>query len=65
MKTHYNIHETKSLSNILFIYHKLFMWKMQEGDDLLDHTNNVNAHAEQLVCFGEPHEQQRCCHDFA
>ena len=38
-KTLCNIHETKSLSNILFVRRKFFTIKMQEGDDLLAHIN--------------------------
>lgn len=40
-----NIHKKMSLSNILFIRHKFFMYKMQEGDDLLDHVNKMKAYA--------------------
>jgi len=49
-----NIHETKSLSNILFIRRKFFTCKMVEGDDLLDHINNVKALADQLACLEVP-----------
>ncbi len=38
-----NIHEMRSLSNILFIHHKFFTCKMQEGEDLLDHINKFKA----------------------
>ena len=41
-----NIHETKSLSNILFVRRKFFTCKMDEGDDLLDHVNKVIALAD-------------------
>jgi hypothetical protein len=53
-KTLYNIHETWSLSNILFICHKFFTCKMQEGEDLLDHINKVKALADQLACLEVP-----------
>jgi hypothetical protein len=50
-KTLCNIHETRSLSNILFIHRKFFTCKMQEGEDLLDHINKVKALADQLACL--------------
>ncbi len=53
-KTLCNIHETKSLSNILFIRRKFFTCKMQESDDLLDHINKVKALADQLACLEVP-----------
>ena len=53
-KTLCNIHETKSLSNILFIRRKFFTIKMQEGDDLLTHINQVKALADQLTCLEVP-----------
>jgi hypothetical protein len=49
-----NIHETKSLSNILFVRCKFFTCKMDEGDDLLDHVNKVKALADQLTCLEVP-----------
>jgi hypothetical protein len=49
-----NIHETRSLSNILFIRRKFFTCKMQEGEDLLDHINKVKALADQLACLEVP-----------
>ena len=49
-----NIHETKSLSNILFVRRKFFTCKMDEGDDLLDHVNKVKALADQLACLEVP-----------
>jgi transposase InsO family protein len=49
-----NIHETRSLSNILFIRRKFFTSKMQEGDDLLNHINQVKALADQLNCLEVP-----------
>lgn len=49
-----NIHETRSLSNILFIRRKFFTSKMQEGSDLLNHTNQVKALADQLTCLDVP-----------
>jgi hypothetical protein len=42
-KTLCNIHETRSLLNILFVRCKFFTCKMQEGEDLLDHINKVKA----------------------
>jgi hypothetical protein len=53
-KTLCNIHETRSLSNILFICRKFFTCKMQEGEDLLDHINKVKALADQLACLEVP-----------
>jgi hypothetical protein len=53
-KTLCNIHETRSLSNILFIRRKFFTCKMQEGEDLLDHINKVKALADQLACLEVP-----------
>ncbi len=53
-KTLCNIHETRSLSNILFIRRKFFTCKMQEGEDLLDHINKVKALADQLTCLEVP-----------
>ena len=53
-KTLCNIHETKSLSNILFIRRKFFTIKMQEGDDLLTHINQMKALADQLNCLEVP-----------
>lgn len=50
----YNIHEFKSLSNILFIWHKFFDAKMQEREDLLYHISKVKALAKQLVCLEVP-----------
>ena len=41
-----NIHKKRSLSNILFIYLKFFMYKMKERDDLLDHVNKMKALAD-------------------
>ena len=49
-----NIHQTKSLSNILFTRRKFFTCKMQEGDDMLDHINKVKGLADQLVCLEAP-----------
>jgi hypothetical protein len=53
-KTLCNIHETRNLSNILFIRRKFFTCKMQEGKDLLDHINKVKALANQLACLEVP-----------
>ena len=49
-----NIHETKSLSNMLFIRRKFFTCKMQESDDMLDHINKVKGLADQLACLEVP-----------
>ena len=49
-----NIHETKSLSNILFLRRKFFTSKMQEEDDLLDHINKIKALADELACLEAP-----------
>ena len=53
-KTLCNIHETKSLSNILFVCRKFFTIKMQEGDDLMAHINRVKELADQLTSFEVP-----------
>ena len=53
-KTLCNIHETRSLSNILFIRRKFFTCKMQEGEDLLNHINKVKGLADQLACLEVP-----------
>ncbi len=53
-KTLCNIHETRSLSNILYIRRKFFTCKMQEGEDLLDHIKKVKALADQLACLEVP-----------
>lgn len=39
------------LSNIPFIYRMFFMYKMQEGDNLLDHINKIKLLVDQLVCL--------------
>ena len=49
-----NIHETKSLSNVLFLRRKFFTSKMQEEDDMLDHINKVMGLADQLACLEVP-----------
>lgn len=46
-----NIHETKSLSNILFLRRKFLTIKMQDGDCMLDHINKVKDLADQLMCL--------------
>lgn len=46
-----NIHEAKSLSNILFLRRKFFTVKMEEGGDMLDHINKVKSLADQLTCL--------------
>ena len=43
-----NIHEAKSLANILFFWRKFFTIKMEEGYDILAHINEVKALADQL-----------------
>ena len=50
-KTLCNIHETKSLSNILILRRKFFTIKMQEADDMLDHINKVKSFVDQLTCL--------------
>ena len=50
-KTLCNIHETKSLSNILFFIRKFFTIKMQKADDMLDHINKVKSLVDQLTCL--------------
>ncbi len=49
-----NIHETKSLSNILFLRRKFFTIKMHEADNMLDHINKVKSLADQLLCLEVP-----------
>ena len=49
-----DVHEQKTLSNILFVRRKFFTMKMQDGDDMLDHINNVKALADQLSCLDVP-----------
>jgi hypothetical protein len=44
-------YKTKSLFNIIFVHHKFFMCKIQEGDNVLDHVNKVKALADQLACL--------------
>ena len=46
-----NIHETKSFSNILFIRTKFFTIKLDKGDDMFNHINNVKCVADQLACL--------------
>ena len=53
-KTLCGIHETKSLSNILFLRRKFFTCKMYEGDNMLDHINKVKSLADQLLCLDVP-----------
>ena len=38
-----NIHEAKSLANILFLRPKFFTIKMEEDDDMLEHINKVKV----------------------
>ena len=49
-----NIHETKSLSNILFLRRKFFIIKMEEGTDILEHINKVKSLADQLLVLEVP-----------
>lgn len=49
-----DVHEQKSLSNILYVRRKFFTMKMQDGDDMLDHINKVKALADQLSCLDVP-----------
>ena len=53
-KTICNIHQTKNLSNIFFIRYKLFKWKMEEGNNFLDHINNIKVLVDQFVCLDVP-----------
>jgi hypothetical protein len=46
-----NTHKTKSMFNILFVRCKLFMCKMQEGNNLLNHTNKINTLVDHLTCL--------------
>lgn len=48
-KTHWNIHETRRLSNILLVCCKSFTCKIQEDDDLLDHINKMKALMDRLA----------------
>ena len=49
-----NIHKTKSLSNILFLRHKFFTIKMEEGTNILEHINKVKSLANQLLVLKVP-----------
>lgn len=49
-----DVHEQKTLSNVLFVRRKFFTITMQEGDDMLDHINKVKALADQLACLDVP-----------
>lgn len=53
-----NIHETKCLSNILFMRRKFFTIKMNEGDDILDHINKVKPLTDQLTCLNVPMKEE-------
>ena len=53
-KTLCNIHEMKSLSNILYVRHKFFTCKMKEEDDLLDHVSKVKVLVDQLAYLEAP-----------
>lgn len=45
-----NMHETRILSGVFFfICHKSSTCKIQEGDDLLDHTDKVKAFVDWLI----------------
>jgi hypothetical protein len=48
-KTFCNIHEAKILSNIIFVCRKFFTYKIQDGNDLLKHINNVKTFVDQLA----------------
>ena len=54
-ETLYNIHETKSLSNILLLKHKFFIIKMEEGTDILEHINKVKSLPEESKRKEESH----------
>ncbi len=49
-----NIHETRSLANILFLRRKFFTSKMEEGADLLEHIYNIKALTNQLARLHVP-----------
>ena len=49
-----NIHETKSLSNILFLRRKFFTVKMEEGTDILEHINKVKSLVDYLLVLEVP-----------
>ena len=49
-----NIHETKSLSNILFLKRMFFTIKMEEGTDILQHIHKVKSLADQLLVLEVP-----------
>ena len=49
-----NIHETKSLSKILFLRCKFFTIKMEEGTDILEHINKVKSLVDQLLVLEVP-----------
>ena len=53
-----NVHETKSLSNSLFVRRKFFTIKMQKGDDLMVHINQAKTLADQLTSFRFPCEKK-------
>ncbi|CEG39831.1 retrovirus-related gag-pol polyprotein [Plasmopara halstedii] len=46
--------EKKSLANKLFIRHRLFAAKTEEGEDVLEHINKIKTLAEQLDAAGAP-----------
>ena len=49
-----NIHETKSLSNILFLRHKFFIIKMEKGTDIVEYINKIKSLADQLLVLEVP-----------
>ena len=49
-----NIHKTKRLSNILFIWRKFFTIKMDKSDNIHNHINKVKSFADQLTCLEVP-----------
>ena len=53
-KTLCSIHETKSLSNILFIRHNFLTIKMDKGTDIFDHINKIKFLADQFTCLEVP-----------
>lgn len=42
------------MANIIFVCHKFFTYKMQEGDNLLDRVNKVKAFVDQIVYLEVP-----------
>lgn len=45
--------------------HKFFTCKIEEGNDLLDHSNKLKAFADQLKCLEAPMREEKHRDDFA